>query len=397
MADNTDNDESTQKTIKFGCSKYKNIMGITCYMNSILHILQHVPVFMTYITQAKFRETLIEKIELEIQTKKLIDSPQTREELIKKSVIFELFRLFKTSFENDDAVLTPTSFKKTIGDKNDMWNEYNHQDSQEFFTFLISQLEEENGKKSIYIPGLITDITDLMKPYETFQDTIHNINAKISWNQFQMKEYSLFKNIFDGLQETTRICKCCETMSTRYEPFVTLGLSIPINDKGDIHKSYDIYECLDHMIQLEQLDSDNKLNCDMCGIKNRGMTKTILWKTPKLLVLHIKRFLTNSIGIQTQKLNNNIDYPIYNLDLSNYFNPSSPYKSSSKYDLIGVNIHHSFGRGNGMNFGHYTSIIKNVLNNNWYHYNDSSPVRTLYTKQNLQNPDAYLLFYYRHD
>ena len=35
-----------------------------------------------------------------------------------------------------------------------MWNELNHQDSQEFFTFLISQLEEEVGMKSKFLPGL---------------------------------------------------------------------------------------------------------------------------------------------------------------------------------------------------------------------------------------------------
>jgi hypothetical protein len=41
--------------------------------------------------------------------------------------------------------------------------------------------------------------------------------------------------------------------------------------------------------------------------------------------------------------------------------------------------------------------IKNIMNNNWYLYNDSNQVKMAYTKENLQNPNAYLLFYYRHD
>ena len=39
------------------------------------------------------------------------------------------------------------------GKKNDMWIERSQQDSQEFFNFLISQLEEEVGMKCDFIPG----------------------------------------------------------------------------------------------------------------------------------------------------------------------------------------------------------------------------------------------------
>ena len=122
-----------------------------------------------------------------------------------------------------------------------------------------------------------------------------------------------------------------------------------------------------------------------------------LWKTPKILVLHIKRFLVNAFGIPTQKITNNVVYPIKDLDLSKYFDPASPHKSSCKYDLIGINIHQAFGYGNNINAGHYTSIVKNTMNNNWYLYNDSNQVKMAYTKENLQSANAYLLFYYRHD
>lgn len=393
--DKTEEDEvEKEEPIKFGTSKFKNIMGITCYMNSILHILQQVPTFMEYISQAKFRDTIIQKIDHQIKTKKLEDNYENREELIKQFVIFELFRLFKISLENDDSAITPTSFKRVIGTKNDMWNEYNHQDSQEFFTFLVSQLEEEVGMKTTFIPGL--NFKEEIKSIG-FDESIANILASSSWSQFQSREYSPLKNMFDGLIETRRKCMCCESKSTRYEPFITLGLSIPIKDKQDIIKSFDIYECLDHMTKEEQLDPDNKMNCEMCGLKNQGHTKSLLWKSPKLLVLHIKRFLVNSFGIPTQKLNNDVIYPIKDLDLSKYFDPASPHKSQSKYDLIGINLHQSFGHGGNINYGHYTSIVKNIMNNNWYLYNDSNALKMAYTKDNLQNPNTYLLFYYRHD
>ncbi len=394
--ENQQKDEDTEdekEVLKFGVSKYKNIMGVTCYMNSILHILQQTPVFTEYISQAKFKDTIMKKI-----GKKLIafeePTESQKEQELKEFVIFELFRLFKTSLENDDSSITPTSFKHLIGKKNDMWNEYNHQDSQEFLTFLISQLEEEAGMKCDFIPGLnYKDITSTM----TLDDSIHNIIATNTWERFQSREYSPLKNIFDGLTQTNRRCMCCETKTVRYEPFVTLALSVPVKNKQDMLKSFDIYECLDHMTSEEQLDADNKMNCEMCGLRNRGHSKCLLWKTPKVLVLHIKRFLVNSFGIPTQKITNNVEYPITNLDLEKYFDPSSPFKSSSKYDLIGINLHQAFGHGGNINAGHYTSIVKNIMNNNWYLYNDSNQLKMAYTKEHLQNSNAYMLFYYRHD
>jgi ubiquitin C-terminal hydrolase len=385
-------DEIGEEPVKFGVSKYKNIMGITCYMNSILHILQQTPVFLEYITQAKFRDGIMQKI-----NKKISSDPSSDEEtLLKEFVIFELFRLFKTSLENDDSSITPTTFKALIGKKNDMWNEYNHQDSQEFFNFLISQLEEEAGMKSEFIPGFNYCESESSTEY-TITDAIKNTIATNSWTRFQAREYSPLKNLFDGLVQNNRKCMCCNTNSIAFEPFLTLPVSVPIKDKSDMIKTFNIYDCIDHFVSEEQLDADNKMNCEMCGLRNRGHSKTLLWKTPKILVLHIKRFLVNAFGIPTQKITNNVTYPIKDLDLSKYFDPASPHKSSCKYDLIGINIHQAFGYGNNINAGHYTSIVKNIMNNNWYLYNDSNQVKMAYTKENLQSANAYLLFYYRHD
>jgi ubiquitin carboxyl-terminal hydrolase 8 len=384
-----DNTSEQIEAPKLGVSKYKNIMGITCYMNSILHILQHVPVFVEYITQAKFREVLLAKMEFKLSKEPNLD----KEEFIKNYVIFELFRLFKVSFENDDSSITPTSFKQLIGKKNEMWNEWNHQDSQEFFNFLVSQLEEEVGVKTTFLPGLNYKDTKKL----TLEESIFNILATHSWSKYQGKEYSPLKNIFDGMIESNNKCMCCGSKTFRYEPIVTLSVSIPIKDKNDITKSFSIYDCLDFFTKEEQLDSNNKMNCEMCGLKNRAYSNYLLWKTPKLLVIHIKRFSVNSLGIPTHKINNEITYPIVDLDLSKYFNPASPYKSDCKYDLIGINIHQAFGFGNSINAGHYTSIVKNFMNHNWYLYNDSNPVQMAYSSESLQNKNACMLFYYRHN
>jgi ubiquitin carboxyl-terminal hydrolase 8 len=373
-----DTNTNTQIT-EYGVSKYKNIMGITCYMNSILHILQQTPIFMEYISQARFRDDIIEKTKS--KDIKEID------EKIKKLVIVELCRLFSSSLSKNDYTITPTKFKAIIGTKDDIWNEYNHQDSQEFFNFLISNLQEEVGQKHIFIPGLNYK-EDILKL--SIDISLQLISAVRSSLYYNLSEYSLLKVLFNGMTETIKRCSCCNNTTHGFEPFLTWGLPIPVK-KEKIH----LYNCIDEFIKEEQLDSDNKMNCEMCGLKNKGYNQTLLWKTPKILVIHIKRFMVNLTF--TQKITDNIIYPIMDLDLSKYFNPVSPYKEQSKYDLIGINIHKAFGHSGNTNAGHYTSMVKNIINNNWHYYNDSNDVKHIVSKDQLQNSNAYMLFYYRHN
>jgi len=354
---------------KYGISRYNNIAGITCYMNSILHILQQIPIFADYIYTASFSDSLKEKF---------------NEEQIKNSITFGLYKLFNASMNNDDVSITPTSFKHVIGLKNEMWNEFNHQDSQEFFSFLVSSLEEEIGTKVEFIPG------NLVKTNTSYISLL----ASMAWQQFQAKEYSPLKDIFNGMFYIQTRCNCCSNISRTFEPFTTLQVAIPIISKQDITKEFTIDECLHHLIKEEQLDNDNMYNCEMCGLKNKGYKESLLWRTPKLLVIHIKRFLVDNYGSKTQKLINNIKYPLYDFDVSDYIHSDSPFKEKSKYNLIGVNLHQGFG-SMGTNAGHYTSFVKNRFDDNWYLFNDGNTPLKATKKEHIQNKNAYLLFYYR--
>ena len=340
-----------------GVSRFNNINGITCYINSILHILQQIPNFVKYIYECKFKKNLKE--------------PQ-----LNSFVIYELYNLFKTSIDNENSIITPTNFKNIIGQKNDMWDEMNQQDSQEFFSFLISQLKEEVGQKVNFIPG------SSINEFRSVSNSIDNIIATNSLSSYQSFEYSELTEMFDGLFENICSCSCCKSTNLKFEPFLTLAV--------DIHDN--LYECLDNLCNDQQLDIDNKLTCGFCGISNRAFKKTLLWKTPKILVIHIKRF-----GFGEQKITTNVDYPIKNLDLTKYIDPKSPFRNKCKYDLIGVNLHLSLGESENINAGHYISLIKNKNNHKWYVYNDSDEPEIITEADEIQTNDAYLLFYYRHN
>lgn len=84
---------------------------------------------------------------------------------------------------------------------------------------------------------------------------------------------------------------------------------------------------------------------------------------------------------------------MYNLDLSSFITEQGYLKSLGvelNYDLYGI-INH-FG---SLHFGHYTSTVKNLTDNKWYQYDDSS--RTLIQEDHIQKEAAYILFYIRKD
>ena len=97
-------------------------------------------------------------------------------------------------------------------------------------------------------------------------------------------------------------------------------------------------------------------------------------------------------GQVCRKITNQINYPIFDLDISNYISENSPHKDKCRYNLIGVNLHHELGSFANMNLGHYVSIVKNRYNNNWYLFNDDSQPIKATNKNQIINQKTYLLF-----
>jgi len=357
--------------INFGVSKYKNT-GNTCYLNSILHILQQTPLFTDYLVSNKITKFLkLYNLERETQYK------------ILDKVYYQLAQLFIASLSNDDCSITPTSFKSTIGKINSIFSDNTQQDSQEFFSFLISRIEEEIGKKVLYLPGRKYNY----KQSEfNIKDNLLRLKALNQWEIFTKNEFSPIKTMFTGLEHHKQICEFCNNDSNRFQIFTSLQIEIPVNNE-----ECTLYKCLDYLIKPEKLDEKNKMKCELCYRKNKASKNLHIWKPPKLLVIHIKRFKKDMYGNVSQKMNNRIIFPILNLNIKKYISDKSPYKHLSRYNLFGINNHHGYN----IHFGHYTSIVKNRFNNKWYRFNDSNDIKQINSLKEIQNNNAYLLFYYR--
>jgi len=109
-----------------------------------------------------------------------------------------------------------------------------------------------------------------------------------------------------------------------------------------------------------------------------------LWKTPKFLIIHLKRFAYyNNRWI---KSNRQINFPLTHLDISPWlvYPPSSPLR----YELYGCVNH--YGRLGG---GHYTAFGMHPDNRRWYCFDDNLVTEVEEPAKEIITSAAYLLFY----
>ena len=203
--------------------------------------------------------------------------------------------------------------------------------------------------------------------------------------------------MFTGMYHSTVKCHHCGHISHSFEPFTSLPITIPAK-KHDYRNfdEFNLEDCLSTSMNEEVLKGANRIRCGACGYKTPVTKQMTIWKSPKILVLQLKRFIKNMYGQTTRKIKNKVIYPIKGLDMTDYFSLSS--SSGSKYDLVGVNIHKELNGGSSRFYvGHYFSYCKNEIDNNWYCYNDSKQPMKIESSYDLIDSDAYLLFYYKNE
>ena len=101
-----------------------------------------------------------------------------------------------------------------------------------------------------------------------------------------------------------------------------------------------------------------------------------------MLVVHLKRFSSGTF--RREKLNSRVDFPLRDLDLSEFVAEDMDV-DVPMYDLICVSNHIG-----GMHGGHYTAYCKSAADE-WYCFDDSS-VRKM-SEDDIVSSSAYFLVY----
>lgn len=159
-----------------------------------------------------------------------------------------------------------------------------------------------------------------------------------------------------------------------------------------------LQSCIDDFCKEEKLDIHNTVFCRECKIHTQGYKKMEIWRLPKVLIFHLKRFKQmDDIKIKDKIL---VDFPIKDLNLTKYCkNAQGLYDfviiillynviffRVTIYDLYAVSNHYG-----EKDYGHYTSFIYNYVKKKWYEFDDEN-VREI-DESEVVGPGAYVLFY----
>jgi hypothetical protein len=135
-------------------------------------------------------------------------------------------------------------------------------------------------------------------------------------------------------------------------------------DAGDEDVVVKLKDCMRAFGCQETLSKGNEWYCSKCKEHVCASKQMEVWRCPDTLIIHLKRFSFSRWG--RDKLDTFVDFPIDGLDMSPWIGCENS-KKNAIYDLYAVSNH-----SGGLGGGHYTAFGKNITDQAWYYFNDSS-------------------------
>ena len=149
-------------------------------------------------------------------------------------------------------------------------------------------------------------------------------------------------------------------------------------------ESVNISECFELFSRKEQLDEQNTTYCSRCKEHLQGVKKMDIYRLPKILMIHFKRFKQK--GYFSSKNNKLVSFPLEGLDMSRF-----SLNCTGIYDLYAVSNHYGSLEG-----GHYTAYGK-LPDGIWRDFDDSSVSTVANVDSNVVASSAYVLFYQKRE
>lgn len=325
-------------------------LGNTCYMNSILQCLCNAPHLADYFNRNCYQD--------DINRSNFLGH--------KGEVAEEFGIIMKALWTGQYRYISPKDFKVTIGKINDQFAGSSQQDSQELLLFLMDGLHEDLNKAD-----------NRKRHKEENNDHLDDFKAaEHAWQKHKQLNESIIVALFQGQFKSTVQCLTCHKKSRTFEAFMYLSLPLASTSKCTLQ------DCLRLFSKEEKLTDNNRFYCSHCRARRDSLKKIEIWKLPPVLLVHLKRFSYD--GRWKQKLQTSVDFPLENLDLSQYV--IGPKNSLKKYNLFSVSNHYG-----GLDGGHYTAYCKNAARQRWFKFDDHE-VSDI-SVSSVKSSAAYILFY----
>ncbi|KAL7467546.1 hypothetical protein ACHAXS_007788 [Conticribra weissflogii] len=150
-----------------------------------------------------------------------------------------------------------------------------------------------------------------------------------------------------------------------------------------------VFDCISKYCQTEQLEESEMWYCNRCKDHVQAWKQFHLYRTPPILIIHLKRFHFSSATHRRNKIDTLIDFPLNDLDLRDVVMHWDDGEEPI-YDCYAVSNH--FG---GLGGGHYTAYAR-ADDGTWSNFDDSR-VTSEVDESEVVSPAAYCLYYKRKD
>lgn len=136
-------------------------------------------------------------------------------------------------------------------------------------------------------------------------------------------------DLFNLRTVSTVKCSICDTASATFEDQAQISLELEDNTFVRLD------DCLRRHFKLELLQNDSRWNCPKCKRPQVASRQTNIWRMPKTLVIHFKRF--SQYGNQYVKNDTNVHFDIDALRLDQYLHEDAP-QQKSMFSLYAVTV-----------------------------------------------------------
>ncbi|EJU03776.1 cysteine proteinase [Dacryopinax primogenitus] len=361
-------------------SGLKNL-GNTCYMNAPLQCLSATVPFARFFLENRWQRAV-----------NTVNPLGTRGQLAGAFA-----KMVQEMWQANFTYLDPTNFRRSVCHYAPSFAGGDQHDAQEFISFLLDGLHEDLNR---ILQKPAND--DPTPEHEAELERLpQQIAGEQEWQRYQRRDDSLVVDYFQGQFRNKLECMTCHKTSTTYNAFMYLSLPIPT---GRGMSKVTLQQCMDAFVKEEIMEKGDAWKCPHCMALRKATKQLSISRLPPVLLIHLKRFSYK--GPFVDKLETLVDFPLKDLDLTNYmpsplppgvdkgFSQSSPIKLDDprsqippyRYELYAVTNH--FG---SLTSGHYTAFI--ASKGSWV-YCDDSRLSNAEGREIVAKP-AYILFYKR--
>ena len=329
---------------------------MTCYMNSALQSLVHIPKLSKYF--------------LGVKSQLDYSQPLSRAYL---EVVENLLR--KTNESRNIFYYRPDTFYN-IASQNPLFQCAG--DSIDMLNYFLQTIHEEFNLKSKGNSLLKYMINNASTPkFQALNNVIMN---------FSNHNQSIIVNLFYFLEKSKLKCHNCK--GTAYSFQCLFYIIFPLEE---IRKAKSLQygmnlDCVDLIDGFNYYKRDsimageNEISCNFCGLRSSATQCNSLYSLPDILIINLNRGRGNIYNVKIQIPEN--------IDLSNQV--ESKIDNNHNYRLICLITH--FGP-NGTS-GHFIAFCFVQGKNKWYKFNDSIVSESDF-KEASNSGDIYILFYQR--